>query len=185
MTRINLLPWREQLRKQRQREFGIMLGGGVVLSLLVMLASHLWIGGRIDNQNQRNRLLDREIAVLDEKIREIKELEKTRTSLLARMNVIQQLQSSRPQIVHLFDELTKTLPDGVFLAKVEQKGARLAMEGRAQSNARVSAYMRNIDASEWLHKPSLKLIENKDQTDTGLSHFQLDAVQVAQVKEAK
>jgi type IV pilus assembly protein PilN len=174
MTLINLLPWRENRRKRQQREFGFMLGGGVVCSLLLMLGSHLWIADSIDNQNQRNRLL---------KIEEIKDLEKTKASLLARMEVIQQLQSSRPQIVHLFDELVTTLPDGLFLTKVQQAGAGLSMDGRAQSNARVSAYMRNIDASEWLSRPRLKLIEHKDKTGTGLSHFSLGATQVAQVKE--
>jgi type IV pilus assembly protein PilN len=183
MTLINLLPWRENRRKRQQREFGFMLGGGVVCSLLLMLGSHLWIAGSIDNQNQRNRLLKKEIAALDKKIEEIKDLEKTKASLLARMEVIQQLQSSRPQIVHLFDELVTTLPDGLFLTKVQQAGAGLSMDGRAQSNARVSAYMRNIDASEWLARPRLKLIEHKDKTGTGLSHFSLGATQVAQVKE--
>ncbi len=183
MTRINLLPWRENLRKKQQREFLFMLGGGVDCALLLMLGSHLWIAGAIDNQQQRNRLLDREIAALDKKIAEIKDLEKTKSRLLARMEVIQQLQSSRPQIVHLFDELVSTLPEGLFLTQVKQAGAGLAMEGRAQSNARVSAYMRNIDASEWLSRPKLKLIEHKDTTGTGLSHFSLGATQVAKVKE--
>ncbi len=183
MTRINLLPWREALRKKQQREFGIMLGGGVVCALLLMLGTHLWIADSIENQNQRNHLLKREIASLDRKIAEIADLEKTKSRLLARMDVIQQLQSSRPQIVHLFDELVTTLPDGLFLTKVQQSGSALSMEGRAQSNARVSAYMRNIDASDWLTKPRLKLIEHKDKTGTGLSHFSLGATQVAQVKE--
>lgn len=183
MTRINLLPWRENLRKRQQREFGFMLGGGAVCSLLLMLGSHLWIADSIENQDQRNRLLKREIATLDKKIAEIKDLEKTKSSLLARMDVIQQLQSSRPQIVHLFDELVTTLPEGLFLTKVQQAGTGLSMDGRAQSNARVSAYMRNIDASEWLSRPRLKLIEHKDKTGTGLSHFSLGATQVAQVKE--
>ncbi len=184
MTRINLLPWRENQRKKQQREFLFMLGGGVVFALLLMLGSHLWIADTIENQVQRNRLLDREIAALDKKIAEIKDLEKTKSRLLARMEVIQQLQSSRPQIVHLFDEMVSTLPEGLFLTQVKQSGAALAMEGRAQSNARVSAYMRNIDASDWLSRPRLKLIEHKDTTGTGLSHFSLGATQVAKAKEA-
>ncbi len=183
MTRINLLPWRENRRKRQQREFMFMLGGGVVCALLLMLGTHLWIADSIKNQDQRNRLLKKEIAGLDKKIAEIKDLEKTKSRLLARMDVIQQLQSSRPQIVHLFDELVKTLPDGLFLTKVQQTGSGLSMEGRAQSNARVSAYMRNIQASDWLSKPKLKLIEHKDKTDTGLSHFSLTATQVTKAKE--
>ncbi len=183
MTRINLLPWRDTLRKKQKREFLFMLGGGAVCALLLMLGSHMWIADTIDNQNQRNRLLKKEIATLDKKIAEIKDLEKTKSRLLARMEVIQQLQSSRPQIVHLFDELVSTLPEGLFLTQVKQAGAGLSMEGRAQSNARVSAYMRNIEASEWLSRPKLKLIEHKDTTGTGLSHFSLGATQVAKAKE--
>lgn len=181
MARINLLPWRELERKKRQREFGFIITGAVVLTLLAGVYSHLYINGLIDAQNQRNTFLKNEIQTLDKKISEIKELEKVKANLLARMEIIQQLQVSRPQIVHLFDELVNTLPEGVYLTRVEQKGSLITIKGRAQSNARVSAYMRNIEKSEWLTEPTLKVIENKEQTQTGLSHF---ALQVKQVTKA-
>ncbi len=182
MARINLLPWRELERKKRQREFGFIVVGAVLLTLLAGVYSHIYINGLIDSQNQRNALLKNEISMLDKKIKEIKELEKVKANLLARMEIIQQLQVSRPQIVHLFDELVNTLPDGVYLTRIEQKGGVITIEGHAQSNARVSAYMRNIDKSKWLTAPRLKVIENKEQTKTGLSNFTL---QVRQVTKAK
>jgi type IV pilus assembly protein PilN len=178
MARINLLPWREELRKEKQREFGVAAAGGLLLALLIGVYVHIHMAGMIDDQKGRNDYLTKEIAEVDRKIKEIKELEKTKERLLARMNVIQQLQSSRPEVVHLFDELVKTTPEGVFLTKVNQTGNLIVMDGRAQSNGRVSAFMRNVEASKWLTKPSLQLIENKDKTGTGFSHFSLTAMQV-------
>ncbi|HIP52505.1 MAG TPA: pilus assembly protein PilN [Chromatiales bacterium] len=179
MAHINLLPWRELERKKRQREFGFVVAGAVVLTLLAGVYSHIHINGLIEAQNRRNTFLRNEIQALDKKISEIKELEKVKANLLARMEIIQQLQVSRPQIVHLFDEIVNTLPDGVYLTRIEQKGDLITIKGRAQSNARVSAYMRNIEKSEWLNRPTLKVIENKEQTQTGLSHFTLQVKQVA------
>ena len=124
----------------------------------------------------RQRL--KEIAQLNRKIKEIRNLEKTKANLIARMNIIQRLQESRPEIVHLFDELVETLPSGTYLETVTQGGKAIALQGRAQSNARVSAYMRNIEGSEWLGDATLKLIENKEKTGTGMSHFQLATKQV-------
>ncbi len=177
MARINLLPWRETERARQQREFGIMIGGGIVFTLLAIIAVHMHINGLITAQSQRNLLLEKEIAKMDQKIEEIQDLESTKARLLARMDIIQQLQSSRPQIVHLFDELVATLPVGVYLTEVKQQGNTISMSGRAQSNARVSAYMRNIAASEWLENANLKVIQNKNKTGTGLSHFELMATQ--------
>ena len=115
--------------------------------------------------------------------KEIEDLDRTKQNLLARMNVIQELQSSRPQIVHLFDEMVSMLPDGVYLTSVNQKGSNLTFEGKAQSNARVSSLMRNIDDSEWLSNPKLDVIESKEKTGTGYSHFKLTASQIVQVGE--
>ena len=131
----------------------------------------------IDNQNQRNQFLDREIAELDKKIAKIKDLEKTKTALLARMDIIQQLQRSRPQSVHLMDQLVYTLPDGVYLNKISQVGEALTLNGVAQSNARVSAYMRNIDNSEWMAQPKLDVIETKDGERRRTAEFVLRASQ--------
>lgn len=177
MARINLLPWREELRKKRLNDFLFMMLFGVVLTGLIMGGWHWHNENQISHQKKRNNYLKREIAAVDERIKEINELEKTKSQLLARMEVIQQLQSSRPLIVRLMDEIVTTLPEGVHLTKITQKGAGLSFSGRAQSNARVSSYMRNIEASPWLVKPKLKIIENKDKTGTGLSHFQLSANQ--------
>ncbi len=178
MAQINLLPWRENLRKQRQREFGVAVGGMAVITVLLLIVGHIHIAGMIEHQNSRNSFLKKEIAAVESKIKEIKDLESTKAKLLARMEVIQELQSSRPGIVHLFDELVKTVPEGALLTKVEQSGKIVRIDGRAQSNARVSAYMRNIEASQWLGKPRLLVIETKDKTGTGLNHFRLSAQQV-------
>jgi type IV pilus assembly protein PilN len=178
MARINLLPWREAERKKRQQEFGLMVLAGVLLTGLAILAIHMQFESMVTAQNQRNTFLKQEIAVVERQIREIKELDKTKQNLLARMNVIQELQSSRPQIVHLFDEVVSVLPDGLYLTTITQKGNSVAFAGQAQSNARVSSMMRNIDDSEWLNMPSLDFIESKEKTGTGYSHFQLTVKQV-------
>lgn len=179
MARINLLPWRETQRKRRQRQFGILTVAAVLATLAVGLAVHFHVEQLIENQEARNAFLQAEIDQLNRKIKEIEELEKTKANLLARMEVIQQLQQSRPEVVHLFDEMVETLPEGVFLTKVEQTGRQVVVEGRAQSNARVSAFMRNIEASPWISEPRLLLIEAKDKTGTGLSHFRLQFSQKA------
>ncbi|MCU7904353.1 MAG: PilN domain-containing protein [Candidatus Thiodiazotropha sp. (ex Epidulcina cf. delphinae)] len=185
MARINLLPWREAERKQRQKEFGLTVLAGALFSVFVVFAIHMVIEGWITAQNQRNTFLQREIDAVEKQIREIRDLDKTKQNLLARMNIIQELQSSRPQIVHLFDEIVTTLPDGVYLDQVAQTGNRVAFEGQAQSNARVSSMMRNIDDSEWLASPTLDFIESKEKTGTGYSHFKLTVKQSSQATEVK
>ena len=178
MARINLLPWRETLRRERQREFGVVAVGGLIVTVLLGFYVHLHIASMIDYQkNQRNAYLKRQIAEVDKKIIEIQDLEKTKARLLARMNVIQQLQASRPEIVHLFDELVKTTPEGVFLTSLSQTNNAVTLFGQAQSNARVSAYMRNVEESQWITQPVLQIIENKDKSDTGFSQFTLTFTQ--------
>lgn len=179
MAHINLLPWREELRKKRQRDFGVYTAAAVVVTLLAVGYVHTLINGMIDQQEARNNFLRREIAVLDQTIREIKDLEKMKNNLLARMDVIQELQGSRPEIVHLFDELVSTLPEGVYLTRVNQLGRELSLTGRAESNARVSSYMRNIDSSEWIGKPSLQYIQSEEKVQNEMSHFELKARQIA------
>lgn len=187
LARINLLPWREAARKRRQTEFGILALAGLAGALLIGSGIHYYIEEQIGFQVRRNDFLQREIAQMDLKIKEIEELEKTKTSLLARMNVIQQLQESRPEIVRMFDELVNTLPEGLYLTELSQTGRTLKLVGRAQSNARVSAYMRNIDNSEWLGKADLKKIEQKAEqkksgqdkdTVGGMGDFMLNAQQI-------
>ena len=184
MARINLLPWRDELRKRRQRDFGIMMGGGALLAAVLVVVTHFYVEGLMDDQRARNNYLKQEIEIVDRQIREIKELERTKAGLLARMEVIQKLQSSRPLIVRLFDEIVRTIPDGVQLSKLVQRGNQVTLDGLAQSNARVSSYMRNVEASEWLADPGLKIIENRDKTNTGLSQFQMIVKQQTKSKEA-
>jgi len=183
MANINLLPWREELRKKRQRDFAFLVLGGIIAALGVMGGWHLYIEHLIDNQKARNAYLQREIAALDQKIKEIKDIEKTRNEIITRMDVIQRLQESRPAVVHLVDELVNTIPDGAFLTQFTQRGSGLTLTGRAQSNARVSSYMRNIEKNDWLASPDLRFVENKDTTGTGFSHFQLMAQNLTKRRE--
>ena len=161
MAKINLLPWRAALRKQQQKDFvsAILLGGS--LTAAIMLLVHTSISSQIEHQNRRNNFLTQEISALDKKIAEIQELEGKKKRLLARMDIIQELQSSRPLVVHLFDELAKTIPEGVYLSDLAQVDKNLTVNGFAQSNARVSAYMRNLESSGWLKDPLLNIIEAK------------------------
>ena len=162
MARINLLPWRAERRKARQKEFGVMLGlavlGGILASFLIVS----FYSGRISNQNARNDYLRSEIANVDKQITEIEALDKQKARLLARKEVIEQLQANRSQMVHLFDELVKTIPDGVALTSIKQEGEMLTLSGRSQSNARVSTYMRNLEGSGWMTRPELTVIEARE-----------------------
>ena len=179
MTRINLLPWRELLRKEREREFYSIAGGAAVLMLLVIVYIHFHMSGVIESQNGRNTFLSDEIKKVEEQITKIKGLESEKSQLLARMKVIEELQGQRPQMVHLFDELVKALPDGVYFTSLKQTGNNVTIEGIAQSNARVSAFMRNIDASHWLTQPKLNVIQSLDGKDAPKgSKFILDIKQV-------
>lgn len=173
MARINLLPWREARRQRRQRDFLSAVIAAVVVTLMIGFAVQTQFSSMIDAQKRRNDLLTAEIRELDKIIKEIEELDALKQSLLARMKIIQTLQESRPEIVRLFDELVAAMPEGVYLVDLTQRGGNITVEGRAQSNARVSALMRNIEASDWIGSPQLLLIENKDQTGTGLSHFRM------------
>lgn len=173
MPRINLLPWREELRKQKRTEYLAILGVCAAVAAAAWFAVHLYFSELIDYQNQRNDFLKAEIKKLDKKIAEIKALEKERDNLIARMKAIETLQTSRPLIVHLFDELVTTLPEGVYLTEVSQKGSRVSIKGVAQSNARVSNYMRNVEASEWLTDPKLRIIETRSRGTRRISDFEL------------
>ncbi len=161
MPRINLLPWRDELRAERRNQFFVALGAAFAGAALIILIGNLTFGGIIDHQQDRNRLLQSEIDLLNIKIKEIIDLEDQKDRLLARMEIIEQLQRSRPGIVHVFEELVTTLPDGVYLNEVKQNGSRLEIVGSAESNTRVSALMRNIDASDWLSSPDLEVVEVK------------------------
>ena len=155
MVRINLLPHREQKRQARQRQFVSLAVGLAILGIAVVGLGHVVIAARIDNQNNRNNLLKTEIAKLDEQIKEIDRLRDQTQALLARKQVVETLQTNRTEAVHLLDQLVRQLPDGVYLRTVRQIGARVTLVGYAQSNARVSTLMRNIESSPWLGSPEL------------------------------
>ena len=162
MARINLLPWRAERRKSRQKEFVGMLGLAALAGILVAFLVYSYYGGRISGQTERNDYLRAEITKVDGQIKEIEALDEKKAKLLARKEVIEQLQSNRSQMVHLFDSLVRTIPDGVTLTAIKQEGDILTLSGRSQSNARVSTYMRNLESSGWMTNPDLNIIEAKE-----------------------
>ena len=166
MPRINLLPWREEERKLRQREFGVAMAGAVVAAVGVVVLSIIALNSMIAAQESRNQRLTAEITEIEKSIEEIDNLERQKERLLARMEIIDQLQKSRPEVVHLFDEMVRQLPEGVYLTGMKQQGARVEIRGVAQSSTRVSALMRQIDSSEWLADPEVERVET---TTTGSS----------------
>lgn len=161
MTRINLLPWRQERRAQRQKEYLAILGSSALAAVLAVFGVYSYFNTLIDNQNDRNTYLQEEIKALDVKIAEIAELEKKRQHLLNRKQVIEQLQANRSQMVHLFDQLVKTIPEGVRLNSIKQTGELLTLEGAAQSNARVATYLRALEGSGWMTAPEPMVIEAK------------------------
>lgn len=176
MPRINLIPWRDAERKRKRQEFGVGALGALLAAGAIAFLVNLQMGAAIDNQNERNQYLNEEIAQLDKQITEILALEQQKQRLRARIQVIEQLERSRPEIVHVFDQLVRTIPDGVNLTALKQSERRLQLKGLAQSSTRVASYMRNIDASEWLTDPSLDILETKGAGDGG-SEFTLNATQ--------
>jgi type IV pilus assembly protein PilN len=185
MTKINLLPWREELRRQKKQDFINVIVLSVLVTIVILGMVHLYIEGLKEYQERRNKMLQDEIALLDKKIQEIKDIEEKKAKLLAKIDVIQRLQESRPEIVHLFDEIARTTPEGVFLTKFTQTASDLTFDGKSQSNARVSAFMRAIDISPWLQIPKLDVIQSKDKTNSEqLSDFTMRAKQGKQKAEA-
>jgi type IV pilus assembly protein PilN len=172
MPRINLLPWRAELRQKRKKEFLTAMLGSVLIAGLLVYGSKLMVQSWTSGQHHRNDILKEEIAKLDKQIADIKGLENQRERLLARMRVIDQLQRSRPEVVHLFDELVNAMPEGVNLTSVTQANNRIDVSGVAQSSSRVSALMRNIDASPWLADPHLDGISGTAQNAARGSQFQ-------------
>ena len=173
MARINLLPWREEQRKERLKQLQTITGLAAFLMIAIIALVHIQVNGMIEHQNSRNSYLKKEIKTLQKQIREIKELENEKARLLARMNIIQQLQSSRPQVVHVFDQVVSTIPDGVYLTGIKNNGRSITFNGVAQSNARVSTYMRNVDDADWLTKPRLNVIKTTSRKAQRVSQFTL------------
>ena len=173
MPRINLLPWREQERKIRRREFGVAAGAAIFAAVIFVLGGKLLYSSWTDAQNEKNALLKKEIVKLDAQIADIQDLENRRQRLLARMEIIEKLQRKRPEIVHLFDEIVKTVPEGVYLTAIKQTGNKLEIHGIAQSSTRVSTFMRNIDSSVWMDNPVLQVVESAKDSPSGGSNFTL------------
>lgn len=158
MARINLLPWREQLREERKKEFLTILALILVFTFALVFLVDRNLNGKIDHQNARNEFISKEIRVLETRIKEIEELQARRTQLLDRMKIIQDLQGNRPIIVRVFDEMARTLPEGLYFTSVDMKESTINVKGGAESNSRVSNLMRQMDASEWLTSPNLTAV---------------------------
>ncbi len=178
MPRINLLPWREAERRERKLHFTLALGGATLASVALTSIAYLTMDSMVSAQQRRNNTLRGEIKVLDKEIEEINSLENDKQRFIARMDIIEKLQRSRPEIVHLFDTIVRTLPDGLYLTSLKQTGTHIKFEGVAQSSTRVSSFMRSIDSSEWLKNPALEVVESKKGDGLG-SSFVLDAEQVS------
>jgi type IV pilus assembly protein PilN len=175
MPRINLLPWREQERKIRRREFMVAGGGAIFAAVIFVLGGKLLYSSWTDAQKEKNNLLTKEIVKLDAQIADIQDLENRKQRLVARMEIIEKLQRKRPEIVHLFDEMVKTVPEGIYLTAIKQTGNKLEIHGVAQSSTRVSTFMRNIDGSVWMDNPVLQVVESARDSPTGGSNFTLSS----------
>lgn len=184
MPRINLLPWREEERKKRQRDFMVAMAASFVAAIGVVGLTMFAYSQMIDNQDSRNQRLEAEIVELERSITEIDGLERQKERLLARMEIIEQLQRSRPEIVHLFDEITRQLPEGVYLTGMKQNGAAVELRGVAQSSTRVSALMRQVDASDWLTDPGVIKVETTDTGPARQSEFTVNLKQVSSDPDA-
>lgn len=184
-TRLNLLPWREMRRREQDRQLLTIAVGAWVLMIVVVFYGHIHVSSLIETQTKRNEFLKQEIAKVEQEIKEVAELKKRRQDLIARMNVIQQLQADRTRVVHVFDELVHRIPDGVQLTSLRQVGgSAMALTGVAQSNARVSALMRNFAASDWFADPELEVINVRQRGGDRVSEFSLRVKNIAKKETA-
>lgn len=176
---INLLPWREELKETKKKEFYVLLAGASIFSVFMIMLVHMSMVGQITFQVENNNILKQEISVLDMKIAEIKALKKEKEQLLARMQIIQQLQTNRPHIVRLFDGVTRTIPEGLYLTGITRNQTKILIDGKAESNTRVSTFMRNIENYSWLKNPNLSLIQADEKKENNkYIGFNLEAIQV-------
>lgn len=178
MAHINLLPWREEERKRKKKEFITVTVVAALLMGLIGLGVYVYYAGKIDHQLAKNEYLKEEIKKVDKKIKEIRDLEKKKEQLISRMRIIEQLQGNRPEVVHLFDELVRVVPEGLSIKDVTQTGRVITINGVAQSNARVSAFMRALEASDWFRSPSLSVISTKGKGTKKNREFTLKVTQV-------
>lgn len=179
MPRINLLPWREELRAKRKKDFLMAIVGAVIVGGALSYGGKLMMQSWTASQNNRNNILRAKITELDRQIEEINALDAQKSRLIARMEIIDRLQRARPEAVHLLDELVDTLPEGVYLTDVEQTNSRVEIQGSAQSSTRVSALMRNIDDSDWLKQPQLEVVQTVDNGPTRDANFTIYAQQIS------
>lgn len=185
MAKINLLPWREEYRQEKKKEF---LGQLALVCIAAVVAAIVWVklvDSSIESQNQRNALLEGEISTLDKRVTEINELKKKRQELIARMKVIQDLQGTRPTIVRYFDEIVRAVPDGLFFTSLSRQGNQISINGVTESSNRVSTFMRNLDHSEWFSNPNLKSIKATDKYDEQASEFLLQVNLVLPAEQMK
>ena len=185
MPHINLLPWREELRTERQRQFTVTMAGAVIMMGLAVALAHIQTNNMIDNQKARNTYLENTIKEVEKQIEEIRTLKEDKAALLARMDVIQKLQSSRPEIVHLFEEISKATPKGVYLLNTKRNGNTIEIEGVADSNDNVSAFMRQLNDSAWLTNPRLDVIDSSRKDYPSSSWFQLKVQQAEKSADAQ
>ncbi|MFI4980672.1 MAG: PilN domain-containing protein [Nevskiales bacterium] len=184
MTKINLLDWRAARRERRKQQFTLLIGITFLASAALVGLAYFAMDAAISHQQDRNKILQNEIVALDKQIKEIQELQKVKANLLARMRVIEQLQQSRSATVHFFDEIINTLPDGVYLTSVKQSGGDVTLDGIAESNGRISAYMKNLDSSPWFKDPKLVVIRTSDKNHLRSSEFQLKVTNLTKATDS-
>lgn len=179
MAGLNLLPWREEAKEKSRKQFMMIAIASVAFGVLTVFGGYSWMEGAISYQEERNTRIKQETKLLEKRIEEIRKLDATRKALLDRIDIIDRLQSTRPSIVHLFDEMVKSLPQGLYLTKLDQKGNTIKIEGKSESNARVSSYMERLDASVWLSSSDLNILsKDKKQGDIRLRKFALNVTQL-------
>jgi type IV pilus assembly protein PilN len=183
-THINLLDWRKARRDKRKQEFVTSLFFGLAVAAGLVAAGWMLVNGQLSNQQARNEYLRAEIKEMDKQLAEIQELERVRSNLIARMRVIEELEASRTASVHFFDEIVNTLPEGVSLTSVKQQGANVTLDGIAESNGRISTYMKNLDASLWFTEPKLVVIKTNDRNQRRQAQFTLQVKRLTQPKAA-
>lgn len=176
MTEINLLPWREQKREQEKKLFTTMLLIGIIIAAAIVFLMNFYVSHLISNQTNRNQILQKEITALDEQIKEIKALKQIREGLISRMSIVQNLQSIRTLMVHLFDELVRIIPPGIYITKIQREHDVITLWGYSESNTSVSILMRNIDADVWIQNPILTEIKNVELKQSPNNEFKLSFV---------
>jgi type IV pilus assembly protein PilN len=181
MPNINLLPWREERRQEKQKEFFALVGAVLLAGLIIVFGWDRWVNGRIDWQNSRNSLLQTEIATLDVKIKEINELKLRKQQMIERMEVILALQGNRPVIVRIYDEFVRATPKGVYFTEMKKQAENISLVGYAESNSRISTLMRQLDNAEMFKEPNLTKVEADDILGDQGSRFELQVKVASQI----